>query len=411
MSAKKKSPCPAFGKCGGCSWIDKEYQEEVNEKSKALNKLLAPFVKTEEFIAMEDPYHYRNKVLSTFGEDSKHNIISGIYEEKSRRIVPMDNCLLENKKADEIIVTIRGLLKSFKIRPYNERNGFGLLKHVLVRVGYSTGQIMVVLVLTSPILPSKNNFVKALIKVHPEISTIVINVNERNTSMVLGKRDIPVYGKGYIEDELCGMRFRISPQSFYQVNPVQAEILYKKAMEFASLAGSESVLDAYCGTGTIGLIASRNAKNVIGVELNPEAVKDAVNNARANGVKNASFYCDDATSFIGKMAEEGVKCDVVLMDPPRSGSTEEFLKAVVRMGPEKVVYVSCNPETLARDLKFITKRGYKVSRAVGVEMFPWTNHVESCVLLQRVSNTRPKAITLDVEMEDYYRIKGVRTND
>ena len=302
---KKSGLCPVADKCGGCSWINKPYVEQLKNKEKQLKELLAPFCKVEGVIPMEHPEHYRNKVHAVFGENRYHDAISGIYEQKSHRIVPVDSCLIENANADEIIVSIRGLLKSFHIRPYNEDTGYGLLRHVLIRTGHVTGQIMVVLVLASPILPSKNNFVKALLKLHPEITTVVINVNNRNTSMVLGDKEHVIYGKGYIEDELCGKRFRISPKSFYQVNPVQTEILYGKALEYAGLTGKETVVDAYCGTGTIGMIASDKAGKVIGVELNADAVRDARNNAKANQIRNIQFYQNDAGKFLVEMAGQG----------------------------------------------------------------------------------------------------------
>ena len=380
----KKSPCPVASKCGGCQWIDKSYEEQLQSKSTRFRKLMEPYVKPEPIIAMENPTHYRNKVHAVFGEDRKHNIISGIYEEKSHRIVPVDSCLIENQKADAIIVSIRSLLKSFKIRPYNEDTGYGLLRHVLIRTGHVTGQIMVVLVLSSPIMPSKNNFVKALLKEHPEITTVVVNVNDRRTSMILGEKEQVIYGKGYIEDVLAGKTFRISPKSFYQVNPVQTEKLYAKAMEYAQLTGKETVLDAYCGTGTIGMIASDYAKEVIGVELNKDAVKDAVSNAKRNEITNIRFYQNDAGKFLVDMAEKGLKLDVLLMDPPRSGSDEAFLSSVVKLHPERVVYISCGPDTLARDLKYLTKNGYKVQKTVAVDMFPFTDHVETVVLMSRV---------------------------
>ena len=259
---------------------------------------------------------------------------------------------------------------------------------------------MVVLVLASPILPSKNNFVKALLKLHPEITTVVINVNNRNTSMVLGDKEHVIYGKGYIEDELCGKRFRISPQSFYQVNPVQTEILYGKALEYAGLTGKETVVDAYCGTGTIGMIASDKAGKVIGVELNADAVRDARNNAKANQIRNIQFYQNDAGKFLVEMAAQGAKVDVVLMDPPRSGSTEEFMSSVVQIGPERIVYVSCNPETLVRDLKYFKKKGYRVAKGVGVDMFPFTEHVETVVLLSQLKQKPDDYINVTIELDD-----------
>ena len=396
---KKSGLCPVADKCGGCSWINKPYVEQLKNKEKQLKELLAPFCKVEGVIPMEHPEHYRNKVHAVFGENRYHDAISGIYEQKSHRIVPVDSCLIENANADEIIVSIRGLLKSFHIRPYNEDTGYGLLRHVLIRTGHVTGQIMVVLVLASPILPSKNNFVKALLKLHPEITTVVINVNNRNTSMVLGDKEHVIYGKGYIEDELCGKRFRISPRSFYQVNPVQTEILYGKALEYAGLTGKETVVDAYCGTGTIGMIASDKAAKVIGVELNADAVRDARNNAKANQIRNIQFYQNDAGKFLVEMAGQGAKVDVVLMDPPRSGSTEEFMNSVAQIGPERIVYVSCNPETLVRDLKYFKKKGYRVSKGVGVDMFPFTEHVETVVLLSK-GEVDSKKIRVEFSLED-----------
>ncbi len=383
MSEQKRQVCPVSKKCGGCKWIDKPYEEQLRAKEKWFQELMKPYCKPEKAIAMEQPTHYRNKVHAVFGEDRKHNIISGIYEARTHKIVPVDSCLIENEKADEIIVSIRGLMKSFKMRAYNEDTGYGLLRHVLIRTGHVTGQIMVVLVLSSPVMPSKNNFVKALLKLHPEITTIVVNVNNRSTSMVLGDKEQVIYGKGYIEDVLCGKTFRISPKSFYQVNPVQTEKLYGKALDYAALTGKEVVLDAYCGTGTIGMIASDGAKQVIGVELNADAVRDARNNAKKNGIKNIQFYQNDAGKFLVEMAEQQAKVDVVMMDPPRSGSSKEFLDSVLKMGPKKVVYISCNPETLVRDLKVLTKRDYKVKKCVGVDMFPFTDSLEAVVLLSK----------------------------
>ena len=293
----------------------------------------------------------------------------------------MDSCQIEDQKADEIIVTIRSMLRSFKIRVFDEDTGYGLLRHVLIRRGFTTGEILVVLVTASPVFPSKNNFVKALREKHPEITTIVQNINGRSTSMVLGDKEHVLYGKGYIEDELCGLRFRISSRSFYQINSVQTEKLYGKAMELAGLTGKETVLDAYCGIGTIGLIASKHAGKVIGVELNQDAVRDAVQNAKKNGITNAQFFCNDAGRFMSHMAARGESADVVFMDPPRSGSTEEFIDSVALMQPKRVVYISCGPDTLARDLKVFAKHGYRAKEAWPVDLFGWTGHVETVIMM------------------------------
>lgn len=382
--SKRDALCPVYKKCGGCQYMDKPYEWQLKEKENQVRKLLKPFCQIKPIVGMKNPYYYRNKVHAVFDRDRRGNIISGVYEAGTHRVVSVDSCLIEDQQADKIIVTIRSLLKSFKIKIYDEDTQYGLFRHVLIRKGFSTGEIMVVLVTASPVFPSRNNFVKALLKEHPEITTIVQNVNNRGDSMVLGKTDKTLYGKGYIEDKLCGCIFRISPQSFYQVNPIQTEVLYHKVMEYAGLTGKETVIDAYCGTGTIGLIASKNAKSVIGIELNKDAVRDAVSNARRNAGKNVRFFAGDATEFMVDMAANGEKADVVFLDPPRSGSTRECLDAVVKIGPRRVVYVSCNPETLARDLTYITKKGYKVNEAVPVDCFPWTGHVEVACCLQRV---------------------------
>ena len=251
----------------------------------------------------------------------------------------------------------------------------------------------------SPVFPSRNNFVKALRQKHPEITTVIQNINGRDTSMVLGDREQVLYGKGYIEDVLCGCRFRISARSFYQVNPVQTEVLYSKAMEYAGLTGKETVVDAYCGIGTIGIVASRKAKQVIGVELNPDAVRDAVRNVRANKIDNIRFYQGDAGDFLQKMAANGEKADVVFMDPPRSGSTERFMAAAAAMGPKRIVYVSCGPDTLARDLKYLRKKGYRVEKGVGVDLFPWTGHCETVVLLSK-GEIDSKKVRVEFSLED-----------
>lgn len=406
MSRKEKeSICPVSDKCGGCQLLHMDYRKQLAWKKEQVSGLLKPYGRLEQIIGMENPKHYRCKVHAAFGRDRQGNIISGVYQTGTHRIVPVEDCLLENEKADAIIGTIRGMLKSFRIKTYDEDTGYGLLRHVLIRTGYRTGQIMVVLVLSSPILPSKNNFVKALLKEHPEITTVVINVNDKKTSMVLGQRQQVIYGPGYIEDELCGMRFKISPKSFYQVNPPQAEVLYKKALEYAALTGKERVLDAYCGTGTIGMIAAFKAGSVLGVELNQDAVKDAIEGAKKNKISNIRFWKADAGDFMADMAQEGEKVDVVLMDPPRSGSSEKFLSALVKLKPQKVVYVSCNPETLARDLKYLCAKGYRMERAAAVDMFPFTDDIETVCLLSNRKRKPDSYVKLSLDMEDYYRIK------
>lgn len=395
---KKKGLCPVAHRCGGCQYLDMPYAEQLQMKQSQMQKLLGNYCKVHGIKGMDDPFHYRNKVHAVFGY-RKGEAISGVYEEKTHNIVPVETCMIEDQKADEIIGTIRGMLKSFKIRTYDEDTGYGLLRHVLVRRGFTSGQIMVVLVTASPVFPSKNNFVKALRQKHPEITTIVQNINNRGTSMVLGDKEHVLYGKGYIEDELCGCKFRISPKSFYQVNPIQTEYLYGKAIELAGLTGNERVLDAYCGIGTIGIIAASKAKEVIGVELNADAVRDAVQNAKCNDVKNIRFYCNDATEFMMQMAASGDTVDVVFMDPPRAGSTEAFIKAVAAVKAKTVIYVSCGPDTLARDLGVFKKMGYQAEGAWPVDMFPETRHVETVALLTKKSDFGKKKRDFQVEIE------------
>lgn len=383
MSEYKNKKCAVQNKCGGCQLLSMPYKKQLEQKQRKVSALISKYGKADEIIGMDNPYYYRNKVHAAFDHDRKGNAISGIYEPKSHRVIGIDSCYLENEKADEIIVTIRSLLKSFKLKTYDEDTGYGFLRHVLIRTAHSTGQIMVVLVTGTPIFPSKNNFIKVLRSKHPEITTIVQNINDKRTSMVLGERQQVLYGKGYIEDVLCGKRFRISPKSFYQVNSVQTEILYNKAIEAADFKGGEEVIDAYCGIGTISLVIAEHVKSVIGVELNGDAVKDAVINKKYNGINNVRFIKGDAGKLMSDMAEEGKKCDVVFMDPPRSGSTVEFMKSVVSMGPNRVVYISCEPETLARDLEYFTRHGYAMDKAVPVDMFPMTEEIEMVVKLVR----------------------------
>ena len=382
-SVAKQDRCPHYKKCGGCQLQNMPYERQLSFKQVRVIKLLGRYHHVCEIIGMQNPYHYRNKVQAAFGE-KRGEIISGVYQSSTHNIVPVDSCMIEDQKADEIIVTIRKLLKSFKLKAFNDVTMKGFLRHVLIKRGFSSGEIMVVLVTAVPDFPKETQFVNALLSRHPEITTIVQNTNNKRTSLVLGEKSRTLYGEGYIEEDLCGFRFRISPKAFYQINPIQTEVLYNKAIEYAELDGSETLLDAYCGTGTIGIIASRHVKRVVGVELNSDAVKDAVTNARLNNIENVDFYCDDAGDFMMKAAAEGAKYDVVIMDPPRAGASLDFLRSLVTLSPKKVVYISCNPETQARDLSFLARKGYKVRRIQPVDMFPHTEHVETVVLLTKI---------------------------
>ena len=378
--------CALYKKCGGCQMMNLPYAEQLRWKEKQVRILLDKFGSVSPIIGMDDPYHYRNKVQAAFKPLRDGRVVSGVYQSGTHRVVPVDACLLEDETADAIIVTIRSMLRSFKIPAYDEDTGRGILRHVLVKRGFRSGEVMVVLVSAKPAFPSINNFVKVLREKHPQITTVILNVNPYDTNLVLGPNERVLYGKGFIEDTLCGKVFRISAKSFYQINPVQTEILYGKAMEFAALRGTQTVIDAYCGIGTIGLIASDHAGQVIGVELNRDAVRDAIANCKRNAVKNARFYCGDAGDFMTAMAENGESADVLFLDPPRAGSSPEFLRSALRLALETIVYISCNPETQARDLAVLTRGGYKVRAIQPVDMFPHTHHVESVILMSRAGS-------------------------
>ncbi|RYG73088.1 23S rRNA (uracil(1939)-C(5))-methyltransferase RlmD [Lentibacillus lipolyticus] len=373
--------CPHYYECGGCQLQHMSNQAQGRFKQNTIDAIMKPFRKPEPILTMDHPYDYRNKSQMTFGQNKERQVIGGLYAQNTHQIIPMERCLIHDSKADEIVQTIKGMMKSFKVQPYNEDTGQGFLRHVLIKVGQVSGEIMVVLVAASPVFKGKNNFITALRKAHPEITTLLLNINKRDTSVVLGNQEKVLFGKGTITDTLCGMTFEISAKSFYQINPVQTEKLYTKAIEMADLTGKETVVDAYCGIGTISLIASQKAGNVIGVEMNNDAVRDAIRNSKRNGVKNARFYQGDAGEFMVQMAARGDKADVVLMDPPRSGSDEAFLASVAKLKPKRVVYVSCNPVTQARDLKYLTKSGYAVEAIQPVDMFPQTYHVEAVTKL------------------------------
>lgn len=377
--------CPYYKKCNGCQLQNLDYQKQLQFKQvKAIN-LLGKFCHVDEIIPMQNPLNYRNKVQRCF-VSVKGELVSGIYQSTTGRLALVDSCMTEDLVAMQIIVTLGKLFSSFKVKPYDYSSGTGLLRHVLIKRGFATGQIMVVLVTTKGAIKSQRSFINALLSKHPDITTVVQNINTNDIKLSLGEENITLYGDGYIEDTLCGLTFRISPKAFYQVNPVQTTVLYNKAVEFADLTGNELVIDAYCGTGTIGMIMASKAKNVIGVELNADAVVDATYNARINNIDNIEFYCKDAGEFMADYATQGKSVDVVITDPPRIGCSREFLQSLVKLAPEKVVYVSCNPQTLARDLSYLSRKGYKAQKIQPVDMFPFTEHIECVAQLVKKDN-------------------------
>ena len=373
--------------CGGCPLLGLNYAAQLKRKEEKVRALVGKYGPVHPIRGMEQPYHYRNKVISTFATGWGGKLTSGIYAAGTHKVLPVESCLLQDEVLDKTMQAVRAAANACHYQPYNEDKGTGLLRHCLLRRGVATEQVMVVLVTAQPVLPGAKNFVRALLaeaeKRDVTVTTIVQNVNPRRTSVVLGESEKVLYGKGFILDTLCGKTYAISPRSFYQVNPVQTAVLYGLAVEAAHLTGKEVVLDAYCGIGTIGLTAADHAKQVVGVEVNRDAVRDAIGNAKHNNVKNARFFAADATTWIREATAAGERADVIFMDPPREGSTPEFLASVARMAPKRVVYVSCNPETLARDLATLTKLGYKAEGFTPVDMFPHSEHVEAIVSLQR----------------------------
>ena len=383
--------CDVAHRCGGCAHIGEPYQAQLAAKDARVGEWFAPFEGAEvrSIVGMRDPFHYRNKVTSPFapgkrGPNGGRDILTGMYAAGTHRIVPTDSCLVENEQAQHVIRAIRSIMKKHGIAPYDEDRGTGFMRHAIVRVGHESGEVLVTLVTNDEAFPNSKSFCRELVKRCPFITTIVQNVNTRQTNVILGQREKRLHGPGFILDTLCGLSFRISSQSFYQVNAVQTTTLYDTAVELAALDGSQTVVDAYCGTGTIGLVAAkRGAAQVIGVDSVESAIRDARENARHNGLANARFVAGDASAFMHELADAGESVDVVLMDPPRSGSTPEFLDAVVALAPQRIVYVSCNPETQVRDVRHLVAHGYRLRVVAPVDMFPHTDHVETVALITK----------------------------
>ena len=405
----KKRWCPLFGKCGGCDYVNETYDYELMMKWLREDKLLGRYGRVEKVLSSPSLTGYRCKVQAVCGRDRDGKFITGQYRKGSHHLFPIRSCSLEDGMATAVLQTVRQMATRFSISPFDEDRGTGDLRHILIRTGWKTRETMVVLVTAKKDFPHKDDFVSAIHQKNPNVVTVVQVINNEKTSMVIPKdsEEIILWGKGYIVDNLCGLDFRISAKSFYQVNPEMAERLYEIAMNMARLRPTDTVIDAYCGTGTIGLVAaSRGVKEVIGIESNPDAVKDAKLNAEANGISNARFIVDDASKWLKSAQKEGQKCDVLFLDPPRAGSSEEFLAAAGRMEPEVIVYISCNPETLARDLRYIVRfLPYKVLGIQPVDLFPGSESIETVVLLSKKTEMPKTFFDISVEAKDYYRIK------
>lgn len=377
--------CPIFNKCGGCSLQHIKYQEQLVLKTKWMNDLFYNKFKKNFNIplvlGMKDPKHYRNKNQMVIKKD-KNKIIAGMYEEGTHQVLDFNNCFIQDEIINKVQEQIKKLIIDFKYQPFDEDKKTGLFRHVLVKRSSSTKEILVVLVTSKLDFPGKNNFVKALIKLNKEITSVVQNVNDRKTSAVLGEKEVVLYGPGFIFDNLLGKKFKITSKSFYQINSLQTEVLYQTAIKEANLSKDDILLDAYAGVGTIGLICADKVKKVYSVEIVKDAVKCGKDNAKYNNINNVVFVNDDATKYINELAQRKEHIDVIIMDPPRSGSTKEFLNAVKLIKPKKIVYVSCNPITQVDDLEYLLDQ-YTIKSIQGVDMFPFTNHTESVVCLTK----------------------------
>ena len=366
-------------KCGGCPLLALPYREQLAKKQARLQELLGGFAPVKAVQGMAEPQHYRNKAIASFATQ-RGKLVCGLYAEGTHRVLPGADCLLQEEILNKTLAAVLDAARACRWTAYDEDRGTGLLRHTVLRSSCSA-KVLVTLVTPGPDLPGSKNFCTALRKKAPWVVSIVQNINPTRSSAVLGSREKTLYGPGFVLDTLCGTQFAISSRSFYQVNRTQTEVLYKKALELAKLTGRETVIDAYCGIGTIGLCAAPLAKQVIGVERNPSAVKDAAANARRNKIANARFVCADATEWMAAAAGEGLHPDVVFLDPPRAGSTPECIAAVNKMKPRRIVYVSCDPETLARDVAAFTRLGWRAAKFCPVDLFPQTKHVETVVLL------------------------------
>lgn len=408
--------CSAQKQCGACQLLSLPYEKQLERKQNKMIELFKPFAGEgtvfNPIAGMDEPYYYRNKVTSPYvpGRKTKggkkprgkkgnagakgapqHEILCGMYAAGTHRVINTDSCLLENKDAKQAVLAIRSLMQRYHMEPYNEDANTGFIRHAVIRVGHTTGELLVTVVTNGKEFPASRNFCRELKKRCPAITTVVQNVNTRQTNVILGDEgEKTLYGPGFIIDELCGLTFRISSHSFYQVNAMQTEVLYRKAIEMAHFAGTETAMDAYCGTGTIGLVAAKglpgaetaHAARVIGVDNVASAIKDARENARHNGIENADFTAEDAGHFMDKLAKEGESLDVLLMDPPRAGSNQQFLRSACSLAPKRIVYISCNPNTQARDVEYLVKHGYQLTEVQPVDMFPHTNHVENICALE-----------------------------
>ena len=384
--ARQDVDCNTYKRCGGCNLRHVKYEETLKMKQNAVqslvNKTLKNKLQVKETVGMENPLHYRNKAQYPIGINKQGEPVIGVFANRTHEVIPIDNCLIQNKKSEEIAKFIIEFIKEKNISIYDEKTGKGLVRHIVTKVGIKTGEIMCVIVINGYKIPNENELVENLKTRYPEIKAIVKNINIKNTNVILGQENINLYGNGYIEDILGEYKFKISPLSFYQVNPVQAEKLYNLGVSMAEITKNDIVFDLYCGIGTISLFMSKFAKKVYGIEIVEEAVKMAKENAESNNVSNTEFFAGDVEIVLDDLINnKGIKADVVMFDPPRKGLDKKSIDNILNIRPKKIVYISCNPATLIRDLADFENE-YDIKTIIPVDMFPFTSHVECCSVLQ-----------------------------
>ena len=387
---RKEADCITYKRCGGCNLRHIDYNETLkikqNNVQALINKTLETKIEAEKTIGMENPYHYRNKAQYPIGINKENKPVIGVFANRTHEIIPMEKCLIQSEISEEIAKSIYNFIIKNNISVYNEKAGKGLFRHIVIRKAFKTGEIMCVLVINGRQIPKEKELVKELVQNYPDIKTVVKNINTKNTNVILGKENIKLYGDGYITDILGECSFKISPLSFYQVNPVQTEILYNQAIQMAEITKQDTVFDLYCGIGTISIFMAKYAKKVYGIEIVEEAIKDAKENAKINNIENTEFIAGDVEKILDDLINnKKIIPDIVMIDPPRKGMDETSIKNLLKIKPKKIVYISCNPATLIRDLKQFELE-YKIEKIQPVDMFPFTSHVECCAVLELKSN-------------------------